>query len=272
MTRFGRYNLSEISINRIVSALKSRAGEIPHTFSWKYSPSARENQERIKVYQGKHQGERCFIVANGPSLLKTNLDLLRNKYTFGMNRIYLHFNETSFRPTYYVAVNELVLEQFASEISQLDIPKFLNWNQRSYFDLHDPNCVFVKAKFVVSDSFQDNLTKPLAFGGTVTFVALQIAYYMGFQEVILVGLDHKYADKGLPNKTEKRIADHDESHFHPNYFPKGIKWQLPDLLRSEIAYEIARRAFENAGREIVDATVQGHCPVFKKIDYLSLFH
>lgn len=272
MIRFGRYNLSEISINRIITALKVRAGEMPHTFAWEFSPSARQNQERIKNYQGKHQGERCFIVANGPSLLKNNLNLLTNEKTFGMNRIYLHFNETSFRPTYYVASNELVLDQFAREISQLDMPKFLNWNQRSCFDVHDPNCIFVKTKLVVRDSFQVDLTRPLAFGGTVTFVALQIAYYMGFQKVILIGLDHKYADKGVPNKTEKRMVDHDESHFHPNYFPKGVKWQLPDLLRSEIAYEIARKAFENAGREILDATVQGYCRVFKKVDYLSLFH
>ena len=61
------------------------------------------------------------------------------------------------------------------------------------------------------------------------------------------------------------------SHFHPNYFPKGSKWQLPDLLRSEIAYRIARRAFEDNGREIVDATVGGNCPIFEKVDYLSFF-
>jgi hypothetical protein len=151
------------------------------------------------------------------------------------------------------------------------MPRFLNWNQRSAFDIHDPNYVFVKSKMVVRDYFQEDLAKPLDFDGTVTFVALQIAYYMGFQKVILIGLDHKYAEKGIPNQTETRTAEKDVSHFHPNYFPKGTKWQLPDLSRSEIAYKLARRAFEDDGREIVDATVQGNCPVFKKVDYLSLF-
>jgi hypothetical protein len=271
MSQFGRYNLRELSILRLLSAIKLRVKEVPHTLAWKFLPSARENRERIKNYQGIHKGERCFIVANGPSLLKTDLDFLKNEITFGMNRIYLHFSETSFRPTYYVAVNELVLEQFASEISRLDMPKFVNWNQRSFFDVHDPKFVFLKSKLVLSDSFQDDITQPLVFGGTVTFVALQIAYYMGFQKVILVGLDHKYAEKGLPNQTEKRTDDQDISHFNPNYFPKGIRWQLPDLLRSEIAYGIALKAFETDGREIVDATVHGNCPIFQKMDYLSLF-
>jgi hypothetical protein len=271
MLRFGRYNLSEISIKRIVSALKTRGEEIPHTIAWNFDPTARENLERLKKFQGKHKGERCFIVANGPSLLKTDLDLLKNEVAFGMNRIYLHFNDSSFRPAYYVAVNELVLEQFSGEISQLDMPKFLNWNQRACFDVHDPKCVFVKSKLVLQDSFQENLSKPLAFGGTVTFVALQIAYYMGFQKVYLVGLDHQYVEKGTPNKTETRVSERDASHFNPNYFPKGIKWQLPDLLRSENAYAIARNAYERDGREILDATLGGHCEVFKKVDYYSLF-
>lgn len=271
MNKLGRYNLSEISLNRLASALKVRAREIPHSFSWKFHPFAGENRKHISKYHGIHRGERCFIVANGPSLKKMNLDLLAGEKTFGLNRIYLFFSETSFRPTYYAAFNELVLEQFSAEISKLEMPKFLNWNRRFCFDLHDPDVVFLKSNMVINDFFQPDLERPLVVGASVTYAALQIAFYMGFQKVILIGLDHKYSEKGLPNQTEKRTTDHDESHFHPDYFPKGIRWQLPDLLRSEIDFAIARDAFEKDGREIVDATVEGHCPVLEKVDYLSLF-
>ena len=234
-------------------------------------PLANENRERIKSYQGKHNGQRCFIIANGPSLKKTNLNLLKNEKTFGLNRIYLHFSEMSFHPTYHVTINELVLEQFANDISRLEMPKFLNWNRRSYFDIRDPNIVFLKSKMVINDYFQPDLTKPLVVGATVTFAALQIAHYMGFQKVILVGLDHNYAEKGVPNQTEIRMSTHDESHFHADYFPKGIKWQLPDLLRSEIDFKIARDAFEKDGCEILDATIDGNCQVFRKVNFSSLF-
>jgi hypothetical protein len=124
---------------------------------------------------------------------------------------------------------------------------------------------------VLNDAFQRDLTRPVVVGGTVTFVALQIAFYMGFRTVILVGLDHKYADKGPPSGTETRAADLDSSHFHPQYFPRGIKWQLPDLRRSEIDFGIARRVYEDDGREILDATPGGACQVFKKVNYASLF-
>ncbi len=272
MTKIGRYDVSEITPNRLFSALRVRMEEFPHALAWQFLPFAETNRRRINKFERKHNGERCFIVANGPSLAKTNLDLLANETTFGLNRIYLSFEKTSFRPTYYVAVNELILEQFAGEISQLGMPKFLNWNRRSYYDADDLGICYLKSRMVISDSFQYDITRPIVVGATVTYVTLQIAFYMGFKKVILIGLDHNYSEKEIPSETETRKVERDESHFHPQYFPKGIKWQLPDLLRSEIDFEIARKAFENDGREIVDATLSGKCHVFNKVDYLSLFN
>jgi hypothetical protein len=271
MRQVGRYDLSEISFRRLCFALKTRYLELPHSFAWNWQPDARANRERIRDFRGIHSGQRCFIVANGPSLLKTDLGLLRNDISFGMNRIYLLLEETPFCPTYYLAINELVLEQFSGDIRQLGVPKFLNWNRRFLFEPEKDRAVFLKSRMVIRDFFQRDMARPLVMGATVTFVALQLAYYMGFQKVILVGLDHSYVEKGTPSGMETRTAERDESHFHPNYFPKGAKWQLPDLLRSEIDYRLARAAYERDGREILDATIGGKCNVFEKVDYLSLF-
>jgi hypothetical protein len=272
MRPFGRFNIMEMSLNRVLASLIIRINEIPHSFAWMYSSLGARNRAKLEEYKGIHTGERCFIIANGPSLRKINLELLKNDLTFGLNRIYLSFEHTSFRPTYYVAMNELILEQFSGEIQALDMPKFLNWNRRVFFNSRNTNTVFLKSKLVLKDSFQYDLVRPMVLGGTVTYVALQIAYYMGFSKVILIGLDHNYVDKGIPNRTEMRSADVDDSHFHPQYFPKGSKWQLPDLLRSELDYEIARKVFEKDEREIVDATIGGMCKIFKKTDFPSLFN
>lgn len=210
-------------------------------------------------------------MGNGPSLAKMNLDRLRKEYSFGMNRIYLHFKVMDFLPTYYVAINGLVLEQFRDDIQQLPMPKFLNWNYRRLFDTGNPRINFLKFHFGLADTFASTITKPIHSGGTVTFAALQIAYYMGFQEAILIGIDHNFVDKGTPNTTELRNTDKDENHFHPEYFPKGSRWQLPDLKRSELAYQAARDAFEKDGRTILDATVDGKCQVFPKVQFDALF-
>ena len=60
-------------------------------------------------------------------------------------------------------------------------------------------------------------------------------------------------------------------HVSPNYFGKGVRWQLPDLDTSEIGYALARDAYQKAGREVLDATVGGKLTIFPKVDYNSLF-
>lgn len=267
-----RLSINELSLRRVSDAAIRRIRDVPHTLTWRgYSSDATSNRYRLAAFKNRHVGQRCFIMGNGPSLGSMDLSLLKSEITFGLNRIYLLFDKMTFEPAYYVCINELVLEQFSDEINGLRMPKFLNWNRRKLFASGSDLINFVRLSLGVQDGFGKDFRRPLFSGGTVTYVALQIAYIMGFSEVILVGVDHSFADSGAPNKVETRSAEVDRNHFHPKYFPKGSKWQLPDLRRSELAYKIARTTFEDEGRKILDATINGKCPVFKKVDFYSLF-
>jgi hypothetical protein len=62
-------------------------------------------------------------------------------------------------------------------------------------------------------------------GFTVTFAALQVAFFMGFSEVVIVGMDHRYAYKGLPNEAHELVGA-DLNHFDPSYF-SGHTWDNP---------------------------------------------
>ena len=79
-------------------------------------------------------------------------------------------------------------------------------------------------------------------------------------------MDHNFQlDKSkTPNTKEVYSHSKDVNHFIDNYFPKGVKWETPDLMSSEYFYTIARDHFERNGREIVDCTSGGNCEVFKK--------
>ena len=270
--QFNRFRFSELSIGRLVEAVSRRAAEIPHSLSWfARSRLARENRDQLSQFHDIHRGERCFIIGNGPSLKKMDLSVLRDEYSFGLNRIYLLFDQIGYLPPYYVCINELVLEQFSNEIQEYDKPKFLNWNRRTLFKNADTDTHFVKIKLAIRDEFGKDILKPISSGGTVTYAAMQIAYFMGFQTVILIGVDHSYRSRGIPNLTVARSEDRDLDHFHPEYFPKGSKWQPPDLVRSEVAYRLARRAYEADSRVILDATVNGNCTIFNKVDFTDLF-
>jgi len=230
-------------------------------------PRYRASLRRLSNLKNKHQGERCFIIGNGPSLRNTDLSLLKNEVTFGLNRIYLLFDELGFATTYYVSVNKLVIEQCADEIVRLPCPKFIKWHAREVIDFTD-DMIFLHSRGY--PRFYTDIAEGVWEGATVTYVAMQVAYYLGFQEVILIGVDHFFTTQGEPNTTVVSRGD-DPNHFDRRYFGKGFRWQLPDLATSELAYRIAKHAFEQADREIVDATVNGNLQIFPKVDYHTMF-
>ncbi len=263
--------LKEITIKRVVEAVGRRMANFPHLMAWNASGGlAGENRKRLEQYRNKHAGERCFVIGNGPSIKKTDLSLLKNEVSFGANRLYLLFDEFNFLPTYYCSINGLVLEQFSKDLNELDLIKFYNWNYRHLFQAND-KMLFIKGELGLKwDAFQPDITKPIGDGGTVTIASIHLAYFMGFKQIVLIGVDHSFAEKGTPNKTVENKSD-DVNHFHPDYFPKGSKWQLPDFAKGEAAYHKIKEAFEADGREIIDATIGGKLQVFRKVDYESLF-
>lgn len=265
-----RFRLSELSGERIIGGVMRRLLQVRSIATWNYSARAKSNRQRLAAYHNRFAGKRCFIIANGPSLTKMDLSPLRNEITFGMNRFYLLFEQLGFETSFYVAVNDLVIKQYHQDINKLQMPKFLNWDYQHLFPERE-DFLFFKTNMAFQDRFSKMMLQPVSSGGTVTYVTLQLAFFLGFQEVILIGLDHNYVSKGVPNTVRIRETKEDQDHVHPDYFPKGIKWQIPDLRRSELAYELARKAFEGEGRSVVDATVDGKCMVFEKATFSSLF-
>jgi hypothetical protein len=104
----------------------------------------------------------------------------------------------------------------------------------------------------------------------VTYVAMQLAYHLGYREVVLIGVDHSFSTTGPAHQLVTSAGD-DPNHFDPSYFGKGYRWQLPDLVMSEQAYSLAKAAFEAAGGSIVDATVGGRLTIFPKADFSTIF-
>ena len=240
-----------------------------HTIGRELDARWRTSQNKLQPYKDHYAGQRCFIIGNGPSLRKMDLSVLKDEVTFGLNRIYLAFDELGFTTSYLVSVNDLVLQQCADEMISLNIPHFITWRARDTFK-NDPEVVFIDSDYTGSENFSGDATGRIFEGFTVTYVALQLAYFMGFSEVILIGVDHNFQTTGPANQAVVSQGD-DPNHFSPNYFGKGFKWQLPDLAGSERAYRLARTAYESAGRRVSDATVDGKLTVFPKIDFTSLF-
>jgi hypothetical protein len=219
---------------------------------------------RMEFLRNRHAGQRCVLVANGPSLNRTDLGALRNEIVIGMNKIYLGLRTFGFYPRYYVAVNRKVLLQAAPEIRALNCVKVLGSHARAAGIEQDALTYVVNTEHPPA-RFSSDLAFGMHEGWTVTYAALQVAWHLGFTRVVLVGLDHRYEYSGQPNESCV-LHGADPNHFAPAYFGGGQEWDNPDLARSEDSFRIALDVFRRDGRTIEDATVDGACRVFPKVD------
>ncbi|MBP9040385.1 MAG: DUF115 domain-containing protein [Anaerolineaceae bacterium] len=254
----------------VIHALKTALDYSKIAREW---PSARfhpwrvDSIRKLELLHNSHAGERCVIIGNGPSLKNTDLQKLRNVFTFGMNRFYMAFPDLGFTTSTLVTVNSLVIEQCAADLQSLPIPTFISWRGRKFIQ-PAPNIHYLYTSYILP-GFNGNATGRLWESSTVTYVAMQLAYFMGFKQVILIGVDHSFTTKGTANTTVVSTGD-DPNHFHPGYFGKGFRWQLPDLETSEIGYAMAKEAYQKDGREILDATVGGKLQIFPKVNFDSI--
>ena len=262
-------DFGEIYFTRIVMAICRRLIAIPWNIYF-YLPFGfpKRNRENMKHYHNLHKGERCFIVANGPSLRKTDLSLLKDEITIGMNRIYLMEKECGFSPTYLVVLDlPIQLKQFTEEYEDVIVPKFYNLKGLNLFKDKD------KINFLCGSfkrKFEPDFERRVGNVRSVTGICIQLAFYMGFSEVYLVGKDHSYNISGLGGKTVTADGS-EQNHFISGYYKLGQKWKIPCYQEEEYFYQLSREYFEKYGRVIKDATIGGKLDVFEKVDYHSLF-
>lgn len=256
------------AIRRLRTAVPGLDDERLLGLSYRLPGEGRRSVQALEALRDTASG-RCVVIGNGPSLNQMDLSVLADEPTFGLNRGYLLFERIGGPTTYLASVNRYVLEQSADEMLASPSLKFFNWRHRRFVPRGRPDVIYLHT--VHEPGFSTDIPRRgLWEGATVTFVALQLAYHLGYREVVLIGVDHSFATAGPAHRLVTSGGD-DPDHFDRNYFGAGYRWQLPDLETSERAYAMARRAFESAGGSVVDATVGGKLTIFPKAEFATLF-
>lgn len=236
------------------------AALIAYRLWWDIRPEAWRSRRALRDLRDRHADEKAVILCNGPSLLKSDLESLDGVFTFGLNKINLLFDRYSFRPSCIVSVNRHVLQQNADFFRSTELPLFLDAHGTKWVPPAD-NRVFLHSTPI--NGFARDCSVSVCQGSTVTYVALQLAFHMGFRHVALIGADHNFDVDGNPHELVES-GSQDPNHFDPRYFAGGVKWQLPDLPDSERSYLLAREVFRASGGEVVNATVGGNLEIFER--------
>lgn len=222
----------------------------------------------LQRFKGIHKDKKCFIVATGPSLRIEDLETLnRNKcICFGVNRIYLSFDETEWRPDYYVATDDKIIKEYKDDIKKCNVGiKFIGDQVREFwqetdeaiYKLHEHMLEY----FPEIPKFSANIVNGIYTGRTVVYACLQIACYMGFKEIYLLGTDHNYHNK------QSDVANH----FHKDYYKGAIRPNNYFKEKAELGFVAAKKYADENDIKIYNATRGGKLEVFERVDFDLLF-
>ena len=204
-----------------------------------------------------HRYGTCLVIGNGLSLNHIPKKLLRKYFSFGTNRIFLM---KDFVPTYYVAVNALKIVQNQEEIQNICAKKkFIEFPLNLLF----PQSIPIHSILPFPSK---NPGHGICQGSTVTNVCLQIAYWMGFSTVLLIGIDHRYNTVGIANEImtkDPKAMDH----FYFDRIEENVPWQYPDLKNSELYYGLVKTMYEKDSRTIINITPNSALDIFEKQKY-----
>lgn len=215
----------------------------------------------------KVKNKRCFIIGNGPSLKSEDLDMLVNEDCFAMNYIFKIFDKTKWRPTYYLAQDaygvpfELIKEAELNNImlgSYYCRKKGFTDNSYCYYNRYAP--------FSKKIRFSSNAQKEVFDSNTVTYSAIQIAVYLGYQEIYLLGMDTDFSmiidtDGNLVYKGDK------SNHFYEDSSQKNIIYNETAILKG---YMTTREYCDKHNVKIFNATRGGKLEIFERIDFDTL--
>lgn len=239
--------------------------------------------ETIEKFQNRHRGERCFIIGNGPSLTIEDLERLSGEVTFASNRIYSAFDKTDWRPTYYQSADPDIARTMtgsefsavadAAEASFLSLrladqyPAEARKREEVYFyfmPIANPFDQIRAEKGRWEPRFSGNFPRYAQSVATITYEMLQLAVYMGFTEITLLGVDHQYKKMvqngrtvdaaGVTENYSAAIGDGGREIPAPVFNPK-----------TTLGYESARRYAEAHGIRIQNATRGGALEVFPRV-------
>lgn len=222
----------------------------------------------------------AVIVGNGPSLVTTDLTHFSDAVIFAFNGAWRLRATGRLIPTWHVVEDRLVAEAEAATLCALGDAGLIV--PRDHADLIPPGPGRLHAPVdwswyrenapAARPGFATTVHDPLYAGQSVAYLALQLAFVMGCDPVIMVGMDLDYRvppSARVAGRVVTSTAD-DPNHFDADYFGPGRRWHLPKTDRMLIAFRHAARVYATHGRRLFNATPGGRLSGVRRTrDYWS---
>ena len=211
----------------------------------------------LKQYKDIHKGERCFIVGTGPSLKMEDLEKIKGEYSFSVNSIVLSFPDTTWRPTYYAIGDSFGYEKLKTAIREANMPTiFCGISNKVMTPKMDvkfipyPVNLLDHGKMIPEhiNKFGGDAFKVVYDGHSITYSAMELAVYMGFKEIVLLGIDCDYS----------KAVNHIKAY--------SVQTDINAAYLMRESYKVARKWTDVHDVKILNATRNAKLDVFEKVE------
>lgn len=119
-------------------------------------------------------------------------------------------------------------------------------------------------------AFSDDIAAGIYNSSTGMYTAVQIAAYMGFTEIYLIGVDHHF--RISQNNAGQIVVDNSvKDYFSEKYNQDKENLYIPNTEKSTLTYVAMKSHCDKRGIHVYNATRGGKLEVFPRIDFDSLF-
>ncbi len=237
-------------------------------YIYNYVPNHREMFYPLRKFKDIHKGERCFIVATGPSLTIEDVNKLKGEICWTCNSGISLFDKTDWRPTYYAIADGTVFRRIKNNLDQVRLNcafynhKDIEWGGENIYPLPmwvslvlDSETRNVIPKVFRKKRMSNDISKKVYMGGNITNIIIQICFYMGFKEIYLLGCDCNYQGK----QTHSNIVDYKDS----NKLYESADYIYHSMIED---HKCALREANKRGVKIYNATRGGMLEVYERVD------
>lgn len=218
--------------------------------------------EGLKTFKNIHLGKKCYLVGTGPSLSIQDLNFIEGEYSFSVNSIVKLFDKTNWRPNYLGIQDSHVYKKIERDIAECGIDYNNIFVGSDIYDKYDSAksyrpffhfCYFHREHpemVKLTTGFSNDFSLIVYDGYSIVYSMLQLAIYMGFKEIYLMGCDCSYEINKKQHIVESGFYDKQSSTVGQ---------------RMIYAFDYARRKLIGSEIKIYNATNGGMLEVFERI-------
>ena len=225
----------------------------------------RHPTSHLERFKNIHRGEKCFVVGTGPSLKVEDIELLKGQVCFGVNTLFKIFNNTSWRPDYYCVIDPRTYSNIRKQLCENNVCNVFIAQNRMKEGFDEKNSIpfnlecssFYKIglkNHLKTMKFSGDIVRQVYDGASVVFAALQIAVYMGFSSIYLLGTDCNY---------DTNVLHASELGYSKDY---NYNWTKQTGLTMIEGFKVASEYAKKHGIKVYNATRGGMLEVFPRVN------